>query len=113
MHEATLAVSLMDLIADAVRREGCSRAISATIEVGALSAVEPEALVQAIEVASMGGAHQGLRLVIERPMGAAHCMACGSAAVLASRAEPCPACGSHKLLVTGGEGLRLKDLEVV
>jgi len=113
MHEAALAVSLVDLIDQTVRQEGCVRALSATVEVGALSTVEPEALVQAFDVAVHGGPHQGLRLVIERPMGAAHCIACSETVALSSRADPCPACGSHQLFVTGGDALRLKDLEVV
>ncbi|MDU6673245.1 MAG: hydrogenase maturation nickel metallochaperone HypA, partial [Bradyrhizobium sp.] len=26
--------------------------------------------------------------------------------------DPCPACGSHQLQVTGGEDMRVKELEV-
>ena len=113
MHEASIALSLVELIEQTVAREGASQALSAEVEIGALSHVESEALAFAFASARLGGAAAACRLEIRRPPGMARCMACGQDTPLASRADPCPDCGSHQLLVTEGDQLRLKTVELV
>lgn len=112
MHEASLAMSLAELIDETVRREGATRALSAVVEIGALSHVEPDALLFAFPSAAEGGAAAGARLDLVRPPGEAACMGCGASVRLARRGDPCPACSSHRLLVTDGDQMRLVSVEV-
>ena len=49
--------------------------------------------------------------IIETP-GIAWCMACSKSVEIKQRYEPCPSCGSYQLQVTGGEEMRVKELEV-
>jgi hydrogenase nickel incorporation protein HypA/HybF len=44
--------------------------------------------------------------------GVAWCMQCSQPVQIAARYEPCPDCGSYQLQVSGGEEMRIKELEV-
>ena len=113
MHEASLALSLLDLIAETARRERAERVLSATVEIGALSPVEPEALAFAFEAAKRDQPRAtATRLIIQHTEGFAQCMACGEDVRLKNRGEACPQCGSFRLLVTAGDEMRLKEVEV-
>jgi hydrogenase nickel incorporation protein HypA/HybF len=39
-------------------------------------------------------------------------MPCGETVSLSSLADPCPRCGSHQLQVTGGNELKVKEVEI-
>ncbi len=39
-------------------------------------------------------------------------MRCGETINIAERYEPCPQCGTFELQVTGGDEMRIKELEV-
>jgi hydrogenase nickel incorporation protein HypA/HybF len=82
------------------------------VELGALSCVDPEAFTQAVTAAGRGRSADGARLELSRPAGTAHCMACGADVTLTRRDAPCPDCGSHRLLVTSGDQMRLTAIEV-
>jgi hydrogenase nickel incorporation protein HypA/HybF len=43
--------------------------------------------------------------------GRARCLDCGGEADMAVRFAPCPVCGGTRLLQTGGDEMRIKDLE--
>jgi hydrogenase nickel incorporation protein HypA/HybF len=49
--------------------------------------------------------------IIEVP-GRAWCLPCAAPVAIRERFDACPHCGSHQLQVTGGEELRVKELEV-
>ncbi|WP_366943957.1 hydrogenase/urease maturation nickel metallochaperone HypA [Ferrovum sp.] len=40
------------------------------------------------------------------------CMECACNRVVTSRYEPCPDCGSFRMEVTGGDEMRVRELEV-
>ena len=112
MHETALAIGLVDLVAEASGRENAQRVSAIHLEIGALSCVELESLEQAIRAATIGGIAEDARLTISRPPGVARCMACGDEVPLLRRGDGCPHCQSHRLLVTGGDALRLLAIEV-
>jgi hydrogenase nickel incorporation protein HypA/HybF len=113
MHELALTESLVEALREEAARQGFVRVRRVTLEVGALSHVEPEALAFCFEVATRGTLAEGATLAIERPPGSAFCTDCGGLVSIAARGEPCPGCGGYRLLVRGGEELRLRELEVV
>lgn len=114
MHETALAASVVEIARDALRgRDPTERVAAVRLSLGALSHVEPRALLFCFDAAARGTAVEGARLLIERPGGRAHCLGCGTDDVaLESRGQPCPHCGSHRLLVTGGEDMRVTELEL-
>jgi hydrogenase nickel incorporation protein HypA/HybF len=113
MHEAALALSLIDLVEETAAREGAARVSRIHVELGALSCVEPEAFTQAVLAAAHGRRADGAALALDRPPGLARCMACGDDVTLLRRDDPCPNCASHRLLVTSGDQMRLTAIEVV
>lgn len=112
MHELALAQSIVDIVAGEARAQGFARVTRVRLAIGALSIVEPDALAFGFEAVSRGTAAEGAALDIERPAGKGLCAACGGEVGIAQRGEGCPACGSFQVMVTGGDELRVTELEV-
>jgi len=112
MHELSLAESVVQIVEETARRNGGTRVSSVTLEVGALAGVEIDALRFCFDAASRESVAAGAALVIERPEGRAWCMPCGESVQLAELGEPCPRCGSYQLQVTGGDELRVREIEL-
>lgn len=112
MHEMSLAESVVQIAEDTARQNGGSRISSVFLEVGRLAGVEIEALRFCFEAASRESLAAGATLVIEQPDGQAWCMPCSETVTLSSLAEPCPRCGSHQLQVTGGNELKVREVEI-
>ena len=53
------------------------------------------------------------RWIFWSPKGTAYCLDCETSVAIAARGAPCPRCGGAKLLVQGGDEMRLKEMEVV
>lgn len=113
MHEMSLAEGVLGVVEDALRGErGGVQVRSVRLEIGQLAAVEIDALRFSFDVVKCGSVAEAARLdVIELP-GQAWCMQCAETVALAQRGDGCPRCGSHQLQVTGGDELRVKDIEL-
>lgn len=112
MHEMSLAQGVIDIVAEAARAHRAARILRVRLRIGALSHVEPEALRFCFDVVARGTAAEGAALAIDQPAGTAWCAGCETDVTIASRGETCPACGSARLLVTGGDDMTVQDLEV-
>ncbi|MBK5961217.1 hydrogenase maturation nickel metallochaperone HypA [Rhodoplanes elegans] len=112
MHEMALTLGVIDLIADAARRESFSRARVVVLELGDLGHVEPEAMLFCFDAASRGTVAEGARLEIVRVPGQGWCLDCAKTVALAERFGACPECGRHHVQMTAGDELRVKELEV-
>ncbi|MDJ0950876.1 MAG: hydrogenase maturation nickel metallochaperone HypA [Alphaproteobacteria bacterium] len=113
MHEMALSESMILIIEQEAVRQRFDRVKTVCLEIGVLSHAEPEAMGFCFEAVSRGTVAEGARLEIQRPPGEAWCMDCAGTIEIARRFDPCPRCGGHQLQVTGGEELRVKELEVV
>jgi hydrogenase nickel incorporation protein HypA/HybF len=113
MHEMSLAESVLGAIEDAARAQRFTAVKTVRLEIGRLAAVELDALRFAFDVVKRGGIADGARLEIVDVPGAAWCMRCCDTVPLAARGDACPRCGSFQLQVSGGEQMRIKELEVV
>jgi hydrogenase nickel incorporation protein HypA/HybF len=113
MHEMSLCMGLVELVAERAAAAGAQRVNRVVLSIGALSHVEPEAMSFGFDVAARGSVAEGAQLEIRRPPGSAWCTDCAATRVIGSRADGCPACGGHRLLVTGGDELKLDEMEVV
>lgn len=112
MHEMSLCQSLVEIVQDQQAQSGFQRVLVVRLVIGALSHVAPDAIEFGFAAVARGTVVEGARLEIERPPGQAHCLACGVAVTVSRRDDPCPQCGGFQLVVTGGDDLRLKELEV-
>lgn len=113
MHEMALTNGILQILQEQAQSQGFTRVRTVWLEIGALSHAEPEAMRFCFEaVCATEPLTQGARLEIVRPVGQAWCMDCCETVEISARFDPCPRCGGHKLQVTGGEQLRVKELEV-
>ncbi|MFO1338547.1 MAG: hydrogenase maturation nickel metallochaperone HypA [Burkholderiaceae bacterium] len=112
MHEVSLAGGILRVVEDAAARERFARVSRLTLEAGALAGVEVRALRFALEAIAPGTCLAAAEIVIDEAPGQAWCMHCCETVAIASRTDPCPGCGGHRLQPTGGTELRVRDLVV-
>jgi hydrogenase nickel incorporation protein HypA/HybF len=112
MHELSLAGGILKVVEDAAARDGFTRVSRLVLEAGALAGVEVRALRFALEAIAPGTLLEGAEVHIDEPAGRAFCLRCGESVIIASRADPCPDCGSHQLAPTGGLDLKVRELIV-
>jgi hydrogenase nickel incorporation protein HypA/HybF len=112
MHEMSLAESVREIVEDTARANGARRVAAVRLEIGKLSQVEVEAMRFAFDVVMRGSLAETARLEIVESDGSAWCMQCSQAVVITQRGEACAHCGSYHLQVTGGERMRVMDIEI-
>ena len=112
MHEMSLAEGVLQIVEQSAREQGFARVRSVRLEIGALALVEPEAMRFCFDAVTRGSIADGARLEITTIPGAAWCMRCSDTILIDRRYDACPKCGSHQLQVSGGEAMRVKELEV-
>lgn len=112
MHELSLSRSVVDLCAERAAEHGPrTRVTRVTIEVGALSAVLPEALRFCFEVCASGTTVAGADLEIIEIAGRARCRDCAAEFAVSAVYGSCR-CGSTNLALIAGDELRVKQMEV-
>ncbi len=112
MHEMSLTESIVEIAVETAKREGASRVRRVFVDVGALSHVEPEALLFCFSAVSAGTIAEGATLEIARIPGAGWCMDCGKTVRLDERFGPCPECGRFHVQMTAGDEMRVREMEV-
>lgn len=112
MHEMSLAQGVLDILRDSARNQSFSRVKTVWLEIGALAGVDPEAIRFCFDAVTRDTLADGAELDIIHVPGQAWCMQCCQAVEIAARMEACPICGGYKLQVTGGEEMRVKELQV-
>ncbi len=112
MHEMALATSVLQIVESTARLHGALRVSAVRLEIGRLSHVEPEALRFSFDVMTRDSLADGARLEILATDGTAWCMRCSDSVALERLGDACPRCGSYQLQVTGGDEMRVKDIEI-
>ena len=112
MHEMSLAESVRQIVDETARANGARRVAAVRLEIGRLAQVEVEAMRFAFEVVKRGSLADTARLDIVESDGTAWCMRCCEPVVIARRGDACPKCGSYQLQVTGGDRMRVMDIEI-
>lgn len=112
MHEMSLAENMLQIIEESARNQGFTRVRAVVLEIGALSAVEPDAMRFCFDAVTSGSIAECARLEIIETAGQGRCEKCAENFPLAALYEPCPVCGSYEVRVTGGDAMRVKELEV-
>ncbi len=112
MHEMSICEGIVQILEAQSHAQNYCRVRTVWLEVGALAAVEVEALRFGFDVVTRDTLAQGARLEIIDVPGSAWCMQCADTVPITQRFGSCPRCGSHQIQVTDGEQLRIKELEV-
>jgi hydrogenase nickel incorporation protein HypA/HybF len=108
MHELSITESVVATVSEHV---GSSPVRSLTLEIGRLSGVVPDAVRFCFEVCAQGTPCEGARLEIVDVPGRARCRDCANEIELPDAIALCP-CGSANLAITGGQQLRIRQLEI-
>ena len=112
MHEMALAEGVLQLIEDASRQQDFSRVTAVWLEIGQLSGVEVEAMKFCFDAVTRDSVADGARLEIIALPGVGWCMDCSKNLPMTEVFGECPQCGGHRMQVTGGTEMRVKELEV-
>ncbi len=112
MHEMSLCEGIVQILEAEAQKQDYTVVKTVFLEVGKLAGVEIEALEFCYDVVCKNSIAAGSRLKIIPLAGQAWCMRCAAAFEIESRHSACPTCGSYQLQVTGGDALRIRELEV-
>ncbi len=113
MHEMALSRELAALIEAEAAKHRAARVTRVVLEIGVLSHVDGGAMAFCFDACTRDTVAEGAALTIEQPPGQAWCLDCGDTVAIGKRGDSCPCCHGHRLMVTGGEDLRLKEMELV
>lgn len=113
MHELTLCEALLDLLDEEQARRGFRSLRRLRLEIGRFGCIDPDALVYAFEVTTRNTWLDGATIEVDRPPGRARCLDCGDDVEVFDRLADCPRCGGPRLLPTGGDEMRLVEMEIV
>ena len=108
----SLAEGVLQLVEDTARRENARRVNLVVLEIGRLSAVEPEALKFCFAAVTQGTIAHGAALEIVAVPGAGWCPQCAETVPIQERYDVCPQCGSHRVEPTGGTEMRVREIEI-
>jgi hydrogenase nickel incorporation protein HypA/HybF len=112
MHEMSLCESIVRTLEEQAAIHSYSRVKAVWLEIGPLAAVEPEAMMFCFDAVTRGTLAEGARLEIAATPATAWCMACAKNVAIENRYDCCPDCGSHQMQITGGDELKIKQMEV-
>ncbi|NDL62252.1 hydrogenase maturation nickel metallochaperone HypA [Acerihabitans arboris] len=112
MHELSLCYEALALIGQQAGRHGARRVTGVWLELGALSCIEESALRFAFGSACRGTLAEGSMLHLAVRAAPAWCWHCGAAVEISRHGAGCPRCGGHELQVSGGDSLRVRQLEL-
>jgi hydrogenase nickel incorporation protein HypA/HybF len=112
MHEMALCESVLAILEQQARVQHFTRVRRIQLEVGVFACVEAEAMRFGFAALIPGTLAEGARLDITRVAGEAWCLSCNRSVPVRARFGVCPECGHELLPPTGGDELRIKELEV-
>ena len=112
MHEMSLAEGVLQLIEDSAKTQDFSRVKTVWLEIGQLAGVEVEAMKFCFDAVVRDSIAQDAKLEIIDTPGQAWCMQCSDTVQVQALYDVCPKCGSHQIQVTGGNEMRVKELDV-
>ena len=113
MHEASIAISLVETVADLCRQQGYQEIERVRLKVGRAAGILPDALLFAFDMAKAGTVAANAELDIEYIPLNGRCRDCDSRFESHERyVFACPACRSSAIKITGGDEMQIVDMEV-
>ena len=113
MHEASIAISLLETVSDLCQKEGYNSIESVRLKVGRAAGILPDALLFAFDVVKAGTIASQAELLIEYVSLGGFCCDCGSQFDSEERyIYTCPICKSRSIKITRGDEMQIIDMEV-
>lgn len=112
MHELSLAESVVQIVEETRCAQGGGRVRTVCLEIGALAAVEVEALRFCFEVVVRDTAFADARLEIAEIPGLGCCKVCAQTTPVGALYDACPHCGGYPVEVVQGTEMRVKAIEI-
>ena len=112
MHEMSLAEGVLQLIEDSAKTQDFCRVKTVWLEIGQLAGVEVEAMKFCFDAVVRDSIAENAKLEIIEIPGQAWCLHCAEVVHVTALYDACPQCGSHQVQVTGGNEMRVKELDV-
>ena len=113
MHEASIAISLLDIAEQYCKKEGYKGIESIVVKIGKDSGVMPEALLFAFDAVKLGTLAQNAHLTIKEIPVSGFCSSCkNSFTVEEAFILCCPKCGDTSFRLDSGRELDIVELDV-
>jgi hydrogenase nickel incorporation protein HypA/HybF len=112
MHEMSISEGILSTLEDQAKTQSFKVVKKVWVDIGAFSGVESRALLFCWEIVAKNTIAEGSELIINDIPGQAWCLGCATPVTIDNRYDDCPSCGSGMLSVTGGEELKIKEIEV-
>ncbi len=112
MHEMSLCEGVLQVLQTEAKTQRFKKVIAVWLEIGDLSSVEPQAMLFSFDVVTRNSLADGATLNIINVPGQAWCKLCSKTVTIKQRYDECSDCGSYQLQVTGGDEMKIKQLEV-
>jgi hydrogenase nickel incorporation protein HypA/HybF len=111
MHELSIALSILDLVAEEAERQ-TGRVAAVHLKLGPLSGVIREALVSAYDLAREGTPFAQTNLLVQEVPLVAYCPTCAAEQTLSEPVLCCPVCGGPTPRIVSGRELEVVALEI-
>jgi hydrogenase nickel incorporation protein HypA/HybF len=110
VHELSIAREIIVIVEDEMTRLNLNRVITVYLRIGALAAINPDALTFGFETSVANTRLEGARAVIDIIPVKGRCQSCHKEFEIEKFMFVCPHCGSSKLKITAGEELEIDHL---
>ena len=111
MHELSAMMNLVTAAADAAEKNGVSKVLKLTVDVGEMTGILPKYLIYYFPEASKGTVCEGAELIINEIPVTISCTDCGKDYhPEASNDRSCPFCGSARGKIKNGRELSVSDI---
>lgn len=112
MHELSLAEGIRDIVEETATMEAATRVRRIVLEIGALAAVDADALRFCLDEVLSDSIAEGAEVDVIDVPGRGRCRQCGTLAPIDERHTPCLSCGAYGLEVLEGDRMRVQAVEL-
>jgi len=113
MHELSIALSIVDIAEQEVKKNEAKEVVEIELEIGKLSGIEPYALDFAWDQAIIDTVLEKAERITQYIEARAICQDCGHEFDIENVYDECPICKSYMKELKSGRELRVKSLTVI
>lgn len=113
MHELSIALSIVEIAEEEVKKAGGNQVEEIVLEIGDLAGVEQEALDFAWKEAVKQTVLEQAKYVVENKAGIARCLNCQKEFILTYIYDLCPSCNDFRKELLQGKEIRIKSLTIM